>query len=63
MIALKQIKIARTGYILISILFYLSGIICIMVPGIDGKAAALAGGMILIFMGIKILVQHMGILI
>lgn len=49
---MKQIKIARAGYILISVLFYLSGIFCIIIPGIDGKAAAIAGGMILIAYGI-----------
>lgn len=49
---MKQIKFARTGYILISVLFYLSGIICIFIPGIDGKAPAIAGGLILIIYGI-----------
>lgn len=49
---MKQIKFARTGYILISILFYLSGILCLAVPDISGKAAAIAGGIILIVYGI-----------
>lgn len=49
---MKQIKFARTGYILISVLFYLSGIICIIIPEIDSKTAALAGGLILIIYGI-----------
>lgn len=49
---LKQIKFARTGYILISILFYLSGILCLVIPDISGKAAAIAGGIILIAYGI-----------
>lgn len=52
MIVLKQIKFARTGYILISILFYLSGIICIAIPDINEKTAAIAGGLILIVYGI-----------
>lgn len=52
MITLKQIKFARTGYILISILFYLSGILCLALPDISGKAAAIAGGIILIVYGI-----------
>lgn len=51
-IALKQIKFARTGYILISILFYLSGILCLTIPNISGKTAAIAGGIILIAYGI-----------
>lgn len=49
---LNQIKFARTGYILISILFYLSGILCLIIPDISGKAIATAGGIILIAYGI-----------
>lgn len=49
---MKQIKFAKTGYILISILFYLSGIICIAVPDINGKKGAIAGGLTLIVYGI-----------
>lgn len=49
---LNQIKFARTGYILISILFYLSGILCLIIPDISGKAIAIAGGIILIAYGI-----------
>lgn len=48
----KQIKFARTGYILISILFYLSGVLCLTIPDINGKAIAVAGGIILIVYGI-----------
>lgn len=51
-IALKQIKFARTGYILISVLFYLSGILCMAVPNINGKTAAIGAGIILIVYGI-----------
>ena len=49
---MKQIKFARTGYILMSILFYLSGIICVVMPDINGRPAAIAGGVILIAYGI-----------
>lgn len=49
---LKQIKFAKTGYTLISILFYLSGILCLIIPDISGKAIAIAGGIILIAYGI-----------
>lgn len=49
---LKQVKFAKTGYILISILFYLSGILCLIIPDISGKAIAIAGGIILIAYGI-----------
>lgn len=50
--ALQQIKFAKTGYILISILFYLSGVLCLIIPNISGKAVAIAGGIILIVYGI-----------
>ena len=49
---MKQIKFARTGYILISILFYLSGVLCLTIPNISGKTTAIAGGIILIAYGI-----------
>lgn len=49
---MKQIKFARTGYILISILFYLSGLLCLIIPDISGKFIAMAGGIILIAYGI-----------
>lgn len=52
MTTLRPIKFARTGYILISILFYLSGALCLTVPNISGKAVAIAGGIILIVYGI-----------
>lgn len=49
---MQQIKFAKTGYILISILFYLSGVLCLIIPNISGKAVAIAGGIILIVYGI-----------
>ena len=49
---MKQIKIARAGYILLSVLFYISGIGCLIVPDISPKAAAMAAGIILIAYGI-----------
>lgn len=49
---MKQIKFARNGYILISVLFYLSGIICITVPHIEGKTAVITAGVILILYGV-----------
>lgn len=49
---MKQIKFAKKGYILISILFYLLGVLCLTIPNISGKAAAIAGGIILIAYGI-----------
>lgn len=49
---MKQIKFARTGYILISILFYISGIFCIVTPEMNGNATVIASGLILIIYGI-----------
>lgn len=49
---MKQIKFAKTGYILISILLYLSGILCLINPDISGKAFTIAGGILLIAYGI-----------
>ena len=49
---MRQIKFARAGYILISILFYLSGVLCLTIPHISQKAGAIAGGIILVAYGI-----------
>lgn len=49
---MKQIKIAQTGYILFSVLLYILGIICMIVPDINPKTSAFMGGMILIAYGI-----------
>lgn len=52
---LKQLKFAQIGYIVISILFYIAGILCLALPDIMAKNAAIAGGIILIiYGGIKI---------
>lgn len=52
MTTLKQIKFAKAGYILISVLFYLSGVLCLTIPNISGKTTAIAGGIVLIAYGI-----------
>ena len=44
----KQVKMARIGYILVSILLYISGIVCIVLPGIDVRVAAIVAGMVLL---------------
>lgn len=49
---MKQIKFAKAGYILISVLFYLSGVLCLTIPNISGKTTAIAGGIVLIAYGI-----------
>lgn len=48
---LKQLKFAQIGYIVISILFYIAGILCLVLPDIMTKNAAIAGGIILIIYG------------
>lgn len=50
--SLKQIKLAKNGYILISILFYISRILCLITTNISGKATTMAGSIILIAYGI-----------
>ncbi len=49
---MKQVKIARDGYILLSVIFYIAGIACILLPDAPARAAAVIGGWILILYGI-----------
>ena len=49
---LKQIKIACTGYILISVVFYITGILCITEPGLIQTHRRVLAGIILISYGI-----------
>ena len=52
MINLKQIKIACTGYILISIVFYITGFLCIVDPELIQLHSRALAGVILIAYGI-----------
>ena len=52
MINLKQIKIACTGYILISIVFYITGFLCIVDPELIQLHSRTLAGIILIAYGI-----------
>ena len=52
MIDLKQIKIACTGYILISIVFYITGFLCIVDPELIQLHSRTLAGVILIAYGI-----------
>lgn len=52
MIDLKQIKIACTGYILISIVFYITGFLCIVDPVLIRSHSRTLAGIILITYGI-----------
>lgn len=49
---MKQLKTAKTGYILISIAFYISGLCCIVSPELMGRNGKTAAGVILIAYGI-----------
>lgn len=52
MVSLKQIKIACTGYILISIVFYIAGFLCIIFPDFIQSYEIILAGIILITYGI-----------
>lgn len=52
MTELKQIKIARAGYILISVLFYILGFLCMTSLDISTKVAAITAGLVLIAYGV-----------
>lgn len=45
---MKEVRLARDGYILISVIFYIAGIVCMMVPSISPFALCICGGLILI---------------
>lgn len=49
---MKQVRMARNGYILLSVIFYIIGIVYMMVPSISPKALCIIGGSILIIYGI-----------
>lgn len=52
MVYLKQIKIACIGYILISIVFYVTGFLCILSPEVIQSSYRILAGIILISYGI-----------
>ena len=49
---LKRLKIARLGYILISVLFYIAGFYCILSYRLSPEEAAISSGIVLIVYGI-----------
>lgn len=49
---MTQLKIAKSGYILISVVFYISGLLCIFFPEVIMKNSDTAAGIILIAYGI-----------
>ena len=49
---LKKIKVARTGYIIMSIIFYMSGIVYMLFPKISFWVLCIFSGMVLIVYGV-----------
>lgn len=49
---MKKVRMARGGYILISVIFYIAGIACLMIPSISPLTLCICGGLILIAYGI-----------
>ncbi|MGN0153863.1 MAG: DUF308 domain-containing protein [Lachnospiraceae bacterium] len=49
---MKQVRVARNGYILLSIIFYIIGIVYMVVPSISPTMLCIIGGVILIIYGI-----------
>lgn len=56
---MKKARMARDGYILISIIFYISGIVCITVPSILPLTLCISGGLILIAYGIVKIIGYL----
>lgn len=49
---LKKVRMARDGYVLISIIFYVAGIVCMAVPSVPPLVLYICGGILLIVYGI-----------
>ncbi|MDD6212612.1 MAG: DUF308 domain-containing protein, partial [Clostridiales bacterium] len=56
---MKKIRMARGGYILISSIFYIAGIVCMMVPSISPTSLCICGGLILIAYGIVKIIGYL----
>lgn len=49
---MNQLRIARDGYILISVIFYIAGLVYLILPEISSMALCIASGILLIVYGI-----------
>lgn len=56
---MKIVRMARGGYILISVIFYIAGTVCMMVPSISPFALCICGGLILIAYGIVKIIGYL----
>ena len=56
---LKKIRMARDGYVLISIIFYIVGIVCTTIPSISPLVLCITGGIILVAYGIVKIIGYL----
>lgn len=56
---MKKIRMARDGYILISIIFYIVGIVCMTIPSISPLVLCITGGIILVAYGIVKIIGYL----
>lgn len=56
---MKKVRMARDGYILISVIFYIAGIVCLMIPSISPLTLCICGGLILIAYGIVKIIGYL----
>lgn len=56
---MKKIRMARDGYVLISIIFYIVGIVCMTIPSISPLVLCITGGIILVAYGIVKIIGYL----
>lgn len=56
---MKKIRMARDGYVLISIIFYIAGIVCMTIPSISPLVLYITGGIILVAYGIVKIIGYL----
>ena len=56
---MKKIRMARDGYVLISIIFYIAGIVCMTIPSISPLVLCITGGIILVAYGIVKIIGYL----
>lgn len=56
---MKKVRMAREGYILISVIFYIAGIVYMMMPSISPLTLCILGGLILVVYGIVKMIGYL----
>ena len=56
---MKKIRMARDGYVLISVIFYIAGIVCMTIPSISPLVLCITGGIILVAYGIVNIIGYL----